>query len=1234
MDVSNGVYWRRLASILLLLVVIVVGSEVKRLECVPRCECPSEWVVDCSNRSFSTLIDAARAGAGSELFMAPLVPHTAKKLDLSGNHISQLDSNALAGLRNPEQLIELDLSNNRLTLIAPGAFRLLKNLQKLNLSNNRLHSLNRTVFSGLASLQSLILDDNPLAAFPDKTFASLHSLTFISIRSPQLNCDCQMVDFRRWALRRSEDDDSKSVAISDRTRCVFPLQFRDWKLGDLRPKMLKRMCGKGDLNPEVFAIEPTGPSVIFYPGEDRSLLCKVSNVDADLRIEWLHNNAPVGGNITNHRQVSPETLTPDGRLRVAVVRLNRITFEDAGDWTCHIENNKSTMRRTIRLMPLPIGHEQCVEESFDDEKGEFLWPNTERGQMRHLECSGGPNGSFANRQCDSLGNWLKMDTSECDFASNTTRALWNLLTDTRQQHRLTQLANITTAAAEPLVSFDVRVASWIVGNTSINASDHSLFLVVASNLMDASQLTLRSEADLGAFRRRLAANEFASFGPVQSHKNLAMCQRMSTFAPLLLIGDVNETADSGGEEGLVGAVVRERFVCSEYKLLHWLGFEMVSVRMPFEALRVVFSSAPIPAYGLFRLLWMRTPRLFDSVYSADGEWVAENDVLGVRIKRENSTIDRLFGQNPLSTDEERETSGNASLISPVVFTFELGTPTDQVALGAWEEASHAWRVVADDVCARSRIGRAGASFSCQPAFLTPYFLQLPLNISYFTVLQNATVLAALRADKTPVVLMAWMYASAGFLSCCLLVTIIVHVFCVKSIGASTKLRHCLINCWLSLCAVSLTFTLGIDKVHLAVVCECVGVVTHYSALAALLWLVLTLRTIQRKTWKAAYPTARSEEESPFPVSQHGPLVGLYFLAYGLPLIACSFALALDKSAYTVSGTFCFLSPMSGGLFYLWFFGPACLLLAIGGLFWLVGQCTATAASRRLSSMGADRTRNLSATMTTADDSAVPLMNNCSRRDDDQLSAQTSLVDHDLSSAFHIRTAGFLLTAYVIAVISAALYTWPPSAVLPYLPEYILITSVTYSVACCLMGVFVLGAHVSCRSDLKRRWSTRSPPEQPTMNGAATNVTVVLRAQQEERPAKRRRSQGVDTVPSNVSRRESPMGQSYSSELNGSWRSAKAERAMQMSAKKYYQRQREMKETGLNGSALSDVQTSVIVEENESDGVDVAVFRRRLTDAVSPVVEEHDYYNVEMLLADKAVVANGRATHGLSSETRF
>lgn len=121
----------------------------------------------------------------------------------------------------------------------------------------------------------------------------------------------------------------------------------------------------------------------------------------------------------------------------------------------------------------------------------------------------------------------------------------------------------------------------------------------------------------------------------------------------------------------------------------------------------------------------------------------------------------------------------------------------------------------------------------------------------------------------------------------------------------------------------------------------------------------------------------------------------------------------------------------------------------------------------------------------------------------------------------------------------------------------------------------------------------------------------------------------------LSHRQTPLGQSFS-EHNGSYRSAKAERAMQLSAKKYYQRQRELKEIGLNGSALSDVQTSVIVEENEPESGDMAAFRRRLTDAVSPVIDDHEYYNIEMISADKVVSTNGNgsATLVLSSETRF
>jgi hypothetical protein len=100
MPISNA-----LLRLLFLLVLFI--ATVHSYDCVPRCRCYQDSVVDCSNRSFAAIIAAARAGVGQELFMAPLVPPGTRKLSLSVNRITQLDSNAFAGLRHPDLLIEL-----------------------------------------------------------------------------------------------------------------------------------------------------------------------------------------------------------------------------------------------------------------------------------------------------------------------------------------------------------------------------------------------------------------------------------------------------------------------------------------------------------------------------------------------------------------------------------------------------------------------------------------------------------------------------------------------------------------------------------------------------------------------------------------------------------------------------------------------------------------------------------------------------------------------------------------------------------------------------------------------------------------------------------------------------------------------------------------------------------------------------------------------------------------------
>ena len=65
---------------------------------------------------------------------------------------------------------------------------------------------------------------------------------------------------------------------------------------------------------------------------------------------------------------------------------------------------------------------------------------------------------------------------------------------------------------------------------------------------------------------------------------------------------------------------------------------------------------------------------------------------------------------------------------------------------------------------------------------------------------------------------------------------------------------------------------------------------------------MSFRTIQRKLQKHVYPPEKEEDDGmPGQVPKHGPLVGLYFMAYGVPIMPTAFALSLELPAYTSSG---------------------------------------------------------------------------------------------------------------------------------------------------------------------------------------------------------------------------------------------------------------------------------------------------------------------------------------------
>lgn len=81
-------------------------------------------------------------------------------LDFSGLQLTSLEGlDHIFGIQN---IVQLDLSNNKLTIIPNNAFSFMPNLQVINLDHNQITTIEPLAFNNLKQLQQLFLDHNKL----------------------------------------------------------------------------------------------------------------------------------------------------------------------------------------------------------------------------------------------------------------------------------------------------------------------------------------------------------------------------------------------------------------------------------------------------------------------------------------------------------------------------------------------------------------------------------------------------------------------------------------------------------------------------------------------------------------------------------------------------------------------------------------------------------------------------------------------------------------------------------------------------------------------------------------------------------------------------------------------------------------------------------------------------------------------------------------------------------------
>ena len=117
------------------------------------------------------------------------------------------DLKGLGNIPNIQEVLDLELNDNRLSELQPNAFNGLNNLIDLTLTRNRLKELLPNAFNGLNNLKYLYFIENQITQLPPNIFNGLNNLTFLELSYNKLEAA------QKEALRKSLQEQLPEIII-------------------------------------------------------------------------------------------------------------------------------------------------------------------------------------------------------------------------------------------------------------------------------------------------------------------------------------------------------------------------------------------------------------------------------------------------------------------------------------------------------------------------------------------------------------------------------------------------------------------------------------------------------------------------------------------------------------------------------------------------------------------------------------------------------------------------------------------------------------------------------------------------------------------------------------------------------------------------------------------------------------------------------------------------------------
>lgn len=970
-------------------------------------------------------------------------PPETNHLDLSGNSIRRVDYAVFQALSSLERL---NLAHNRINQIDEGAFSNLTSLRFLNLSMNSLGSLDGQMLMGLVNLEKLSLSGNRLARLDNGTFGEMPALKSIDLGDNPLICDCRM----RWLAE-------SSVGLSQKTVCHLPSTLQGLRLRKVSVE--EYHCDYG-LQLPVFELEPSVSQVVFV-GDPLRLRCKVSDVEETAKVFWEKEGLPV-----NDTEI---VVLEDEDIIWSVVDIERLEENHKGNWMCNVVSDVGNATKSVAIAVISQHTKYCNQTVTSGNKGQYVWPMTVTGVTVKLPCWHHRAGRLTTSQvlyrCNENSSWEGLDTSECLYVSEVTKVL-------------EQLANLSGSSSPDIMLESARRLRNYTGHgialqdkmdvVYIAQTMHKFLQIlpqrkeiaevlidVVSSVMKVDKMVLRAAQLEDQSCTKLVQ---ALMKIPESVTDLNLSRQQENLAVEQFTVKVEDFPGVTCISFLKKGVTEKQLRCS--------SISSSSSPSESDATQVIEASIKLPA------------SLFQQVSVLHGRnHLAHNHKLQFVVFRNAKlfprTVDRHRKLNMVTGVVGSQISALSvyNLTDPVIITMRAPSPLLS------QSASLPWGVVPVwwDINGNGNLGEwksAGCELEGASENLVTFHCD---RLANYGLLQDVQTYSGFktRLGGAPFRLShPTVYLGCIICNLCIASAFITYIIGFSAIGSPKKSKHSLINTWLSIAFLCLTFTFGVRQTVTIQACQAIGLLLHYFSMTTLVWMIITASNLYKKLTRNKQVDISPDEPLPDHPPPAKPMMRFYMVGWGVPIIVCGISGAVNMQDYA-GQQYCFLAfgPNLGA-----FFGPCAFLVLVLCIFYLLLHCVV-----RVSEASCQRTANVLGT----DGADMELVNagvtttSIERAQGPSSESGQSEPDTEHSPRSQLRAQAVQLLLLLSAWAAGATVTVEPLGHVLLHEEAIF--GVTFAILASALGVFIFTFYCLLRSDVRHMWK-RFGAKRPLANG--------------------------------------------------------------------------------------------------------------------------------------------------------